>query len=252
MNSNNITSNIINDITLLHGDCLEILDDPKYNKSIDLVLCDIPYGCTASKWDQKLDLKKMWALLDKICKIDTPKIFFCNEPYASELRLSNFKDYRYNIIWVKNQKTGFLSCNKQPLRQHEIINVFYKKNGVYYPQFSIGDPYTVKRTKQGNTYHSHKENLTVNKGSRYPTDVIYFNAPHVKNRYHNTQKPTDLLEYLIKTYSNDNALVLDLTMGSASTAIACMNTKRRFVGVEIEHDIFNIALDRVNKHAVNS
>ena len=217
------------------------------NKTVDLVCVDLPYGQTACKWDSVIDLSKMWDDLKRICKGDCVYVFFCTTKFGNTLINSNPKWFRYDLVWQKSNSVGHLSANKMPLREHEMVYIFYKKWNVYNPQKTKGKPYIVKGSKlknkdvYGQTEVPTHGNIT---GDRYPTSIIKFNNPIKK--LHRTQKPTDMLEWLIKTYSNDNDIVLDFTMGSGSTIEACMNTNRRYIGIEKDKDIYLVAKDRLN------
>ena len=217
------------------------------NKTVDLVCVDLPYGQTACKWDSVIDLSKMWDDLKRICKGNCVYVFFCTTKFGNTLINSNPKWFRYDLVWQKSNSVGHLSANKMPLREHEMVYIFYKKWNVYNPQKTKGKPYIVKGSKlknkdvYGQTEVPTHGNIT---GDRYPTSIIKFNNPIKK--LHRTQKPTDMLEWLIKTYSNDNDIVLDFTMGSGSTIEACMNTNRRYIGIEKDKDIYLVAKDRLN------
>ena len=243
-----------------NADCFDEFKNIKDN-TIDFVCVDLPYGQTHCKWDCVIDLSKMWDELKRICKEETVYVFFCTTKFGNTLINSNKKWFRYDLVWEKSKRAGFLSANKMPLRQHEMIYIFYKKWNVYHPQKTPGIPYKSKKEKKENTgvYGERKkvkkENTGVygehyympsinNKGDRYPTSIIKFDNP--KKSLHKTQKPTDILEWLIKTYSNDNDIVLDFTMGSGSTIEACMNTNRRYIGIEKDKDIYLVAKDRLD------
>lgn len=237
-------------IKLIQGDCLEVLPTLE-EKSIDLVLTDPPYNITQCKWDIMVHLDEMWDCLNQIKKDTTPIILFGNEPYSSKVRLSNIKSYKYDIIWDKIVRTGHLNAKKQPMRQYENIIVFYDKQPTYNPLMWEGEeenhPHKTKN-KTTNVYNAHKEVPTKLTKMKYPTNIIHFNGKAKEcnnlNRVHPTQKPVDLLEYLIKTYSNEGDLILDFTMGSGSTGVACLNTNRNFIGIELDEDYYNIARDR--------
>ena len=229
-----------------NADCFDEFKNIQDNK-IDLVCVDLPYGQTACKWDSVIDLSKMWDELKRICKDECVYIFFCTTKFGHSLISSNKKWFRYDLVWQKQRAVGFLNANKMPLRNHEMIYIFYKKWNVYNPQKTKGKPYKMIRNKKGNIgvygkdYH---RTTIINNGDRYPTSIIKCDLP--KKSIHKTQKPTDILEWLIKTYSNENDIVLDFTMGSGSTIEACINTKRRYIGIEKDNDIFNIAKNRID------
>ena len=237
---------------LYHGDCLEVMDELiEKGVKVDMILCDPPYGSTRCKWDTIIPLDEMWERINKLIKLTGAVLIFGSEPFSSTLRCSNIKNYKYDWIWIKEQGTGVLNAKKQPLRNTELISVFYKKQCTYNPQMTKGYPYAMTRTPKGKHSEIYNEQVdsitTINNGERYPVTTIYFNRElHGHNkRFHPTQKPIDLLEYLIRTYTNENELVLDFTMGSGSTGIACKNLNRDFIGIELDENYFNIAKERI-------
>ena len=221
---------------------------------VDMVLTDIPYGTTACKWDNVIPIEPMWERINKLIKPNGAILLFAQTPFDKVLGTSNLKMLRYEWIWEKEQGTGNLNANKMPLKKHENILVFYKKLPIYNPQFTEGVPYEMKRKYNNNEIFGKTKTkdgyVTKNTGKRYPTSIIKFNR-ELKERYHPTQKPVDLLEYLIKTYTNENEIVLDFTMGSGSTGVACMNTNRKFIGIELDENYFNIAKDRIENSIKN-
>ena len=231
-----------------HADCFDEFKNIQ-DKTVDLVCVDLPFGQTAIGWDSVIDLDKMWGELKRICKDNTVYIFFCTTKFGYSLIHSNPKWFRYDLVWEKSKTVGFLSANKAPLRKHEMIYIFYKKWNIYKPQKTKGVSYKCKREKKENpgVYNGGKYYYRTsidNKGERYPTSIIKFDNP--TKSLHKTQKPTDILEWLIKTYSNENDIVLDFTMGSGSTIEACIKTKRRYIGIEKDKDIYLIAKDRID------
>jgi len=305
-------------IKLYNDDCFNHFKKVKA-KSIDLFILDLPYNQTALKWDKDIiDLDKMWLEIKRIMKPAAVIVMFCTAKFGYRLIHSNPKWFKYDLIWKKSKKVGFLSANKMPLRQHELVYIFKEKQGTYNPQKTEGKPYQIKRDgvcgvyktkrtagenkgdrhptsiieqplhqhesvyifkdKQGTynpqktegkpykrnrkkektVYGSREESNTDNKGDRHPTSIIEeeppentfleFNNP--QNTIHRTQKPVDLLEWLIKTYSNEGETVMDFTMGAGSTGIACMNTKRKFIGIEKDEEIFKLAKNRIDSHQV--
>ena len=307
-------------IQLFNADCLAQL--PKIKEKVDLVVVDLPYAQTACAWDSLIDMKQMWIELKKICKRDCVYVFFCTTKFGYKLIQSNEKWFRYDLVWEKSRKVGFLSANKMPLRKHEMMYIFkekggtynpqktegkpYKapkmiydgkmynngkpynqteinnkgdrhptsilqfpeapeeqeprehemmyvfkeKGGTYNPQKTEGKPYTIEKghIKDGHVYGKKKRSGINNKGDRHPTTIVAFNNP--KKSLHRTQKPVDLCEWLIKSYSNEGDLVLDFTMGSGTTGIACLNTGRRFIGIEKDADIFKLARNRLLKYEI--
>lgn len=231
-------------IQLYNGDCLEIMNDIP-NKSIDLILCDLPYGTTRCKWDSILPFDELWKHYNRIIKDNGAIVLFGAEPFSSALRMSNIDNYKYDFIWEKEQGVNQLNAKRQPLRKHENISVFYKKPPTYNPQMSKGKPYKINRNTTTDLYDKQKPSSCVNYGDRYPTTILKFNR-ELHPRYHPTQKPVALLEYLIKTYTNEGEIVLDNCMGSGSCCIASINTNRRFIGIEKDIKYFNIAQNRIS------
>lgn len=230
-------------IQLYHGDCLDVMKTLTPN-SIDLVLTDPPYGTTQCKWDSVIPFDKMWECLNALTKKTV--VLFGAEPFSSALRMSNVKKYKYDWVWEKPQ-SGFLNAKKMPLKNVECISVF--QNTLWYnPQFVKGTPYIChrKNKKSPPTYGKQRDHSTFSNGDRYPMQILKYG--HDKERFHPTQKPVALLEYLIKTYTNKGDTVLDFTMGSGSTAIACLNTGRNFIGIERDDKYFRIAKERIEKH----
>lgn len=245
------------EIDLRHGDCLEVMKNIP-DKSIDMVLCDLPYGTTCCKWDMVIPFEPLWEQYERICHSTSAIILFACEPFASYLRLSNLKNYRYDWIWDKCHPTGQLNAAKQPLRQYENLCVFYEKQCIYNPVFHknrlkrefVG---TVKKTqKQSEDYgrqYDYNSNIT-SESLAYPRNIIKQTAVIGNSKEkvsHPTQKPVPLLEYLIRTYTNEDELVLDNCMGSGSTGVACINTNRRFIGIEKDDGYFQIAKERIEE-----
>jgi DNA modification methylase len=214
------------------------------DKSIDMILCDLPYGTTRNKWDSVISLNKLWEQYNRIIKDNGAIVLFSQMPFSAELVHSNLKLFKYEWIWQKENGTGFLNAKKMPLKIHENILVFYKKTPTYNPQMRKGfKPYTQKSGRGSNNYGQQVQVITNNEGQRYPIDIIEFKRD--ANKLHPTQKPVALLEYLIKTYTNENDTVLDNCMGSGSTGVACINTNRNFVGIELDETYFKIAKNRI-------
>lgn len=229
-------------------DCFDGLKKIKDN-TVDLFLLDLPYGQTGCKWDKLIDLEKMWKEIKRTMKKEATIVFFTTTKFGFSLIQSNPKWFRYDLVWKKSRKVGFLSANKMPLRQHEMIYVFKEKGGSYNPQKTTGhktrDRSENKRRVINNVYgtvDSSKENNTTDE--RHPTTILEFNNPY--KPIHKTQKPVDLCEWLIKSYSNEGDLVVDFCMGSGSTGEACKNTNRKFVGIEKDEEIFKVASERLN------
>ena len=248
-------------IKLLKGDCLEVMKSIP-DKSIDAIITDPPYGPTACKWDSVIPFDVMWEQLNRIIKSNKAIVLFSSQPFTSALVMSNPKMFKYEWIWEKDNGTNFASVKYQPFRVVENILVFGdfpitytpKETKCFNPQMEIGKPYTCKSGNQTNDSaiirQGSRENmssyLTENKGERYPRNIIKINRD--KNKVHPTQKPIALLEYLIKTYTNENETVLDFTMGSGTTGVACQNTNRNFIGIEMDNNYFEIAEKRIKEN----
>jgi DNA modification methylase len=215
------------------------------NNSIDMILCDLPYGTTQNKWDSIIPLDKLWEQYERIIKDNGAIVLTGSQPFTSILVSSNIKYFKYDLTWDKSQITGFLNSKKMPLRRHEDILVFYKKQPIYNPQFTYGEAYKIKRKHETNNYGKQKENETINTdGKRYPTSIL--NIPQIRQKGgHPTQKPLALFEYLIKTYTNEGDIVLDNCMGSGTTAISAINTNRKFIGFELESEYIEIINQRI-------
>ena len=232
---------------LYNGDCLEIMDRLiEEGVKVDCVITDLPYGITArNKWDNIIPLNIMWEKLNNLVKENGTVALFCSQPFTTKLINSNLNSFKYEWIWEKNNSTGFMNANKIPLRKHENIAIFYKKQCTYNPQGLIPYNKINKRGKVGLNYNDVNSNKYIQKYTNYPTQILKFS--YDKERLHPTQKPVALLEYLTKTYTNENETVLDFTMGSGSTGVACMNTNRKFIGIELDENYFNIAKQRIEE-----
>ena len=231
---------------LQQGDCLELMKDIP-DKSIDLILCDLPYGTTQNKWDSVIPFDKLCAQYNRIIKDHGAILLFSQMPFGANLIMSNPKMFRYEWIWEKDNGTGFLNAKKMPLKKHENILVFYKHLPTYNPQMREGfKPYHKGKSDSSisstTNYNKIKGVVSSSDGTRYPIDMIKFNRDR---GLHPTQKPVALLEYLIKTYTNEGDVVLDNCMGSGSTGVACQNTNREFIGMELDEKYFQIACDRL-------
>lgn len=230
---------------LICGDCLEIMKDIPA-ESIDMILCDLPYGTTKNKWDSIIPLEKLWEQYNRIIKSDGAIVLFSQIPFTIELAKSNIKDLKYEWIWEKEQGTGHLNAKKMPMKAHENILVFYKKLPTYNPQWEYGKPYIATYSTHSSNYGKQKDSVTtISDGRRYPKDIIKIKKAKTDKHLHPTQKPVVLLEYLIKTYTNENETVLDNCMGSGSTGVACKNTNRNFIGIELDEKYYNIAKERI-------
>ena len=239
---------VTNDYSLLFGDCLERMKEIP-SGSVNLVLVDLPYATTQNKWDSMLNLEEMWLQLDRICKPNTAKLMFAQTPFDKILGCSNLKELKYEWIWEKTTATGHLNAKKMPMKAHENILVFYKSLPTYNPQKTVGhkpaNSYT-KHQDDGSNYGETKVGISGGgQTDRYPRSVQVFKTDKQKVSLHPTQKPVALLEYLIKTYTNEGETVLDFTAGSFSTGVACVNTNRKFIGIEMEEKYFDIGVNRM-------
>ena len=242
------------DIKLYNGDCLEVMKDIP-DKSIDMILCDLPYGTTACKWDTIIPFEPLWEQYERIIKDNGVIALFGSEPFSSELRLSNKSDYKYDIYWVKEKPTNFMQVKKRVGKLTENICVFYKKQCTYNPQMvkhngkKVTNKPSEKNAKFKSVVASNSPTLSIkpyeDTGYRYPCDILNINREKLGSTIHPTQKPVALVEYLIKTYTNENELVLDNCMGSGTTGVACVNTNRNFIGIELDETYFNIAKERI-------
>lgn len=236
---------------LVRGDCFDVMDDIE-TESVDLILCDLPYGTTACKWDSMLNLDLLWKQYNRIVKSNGVIVLFSAQPFTTKLISSNIKNYKYSWYWMKNISTGFTFAKYQPMRKIEEINIFYKKRPLYIPQglVKLDKPKVHKRkmpSREGiyDFNNSLCEKKYVQKYSNYPNNVLMFDKE--VNCIHPTQKPIKLLEYLIKTYTKENMVVLDNCMGSGSTGVACANTKRKFIGIEKDKEYYRLAEIRISK-----
>ena len=245
-------------IKLYKGDCLEVMKTIE-SGSIDAIITDPPYGTTACKWDSVIDFELMWEQLNRVIKPNGAIVLFGSEPFSSALRMSNIKNYKYDWIWDKVQGSGMTISKIQPMKSHEIISIFSNGKTKY-------NPIMVKREKELNTKNWKMSKLNSDNGNfssksvketqkiykeKYPTTILQYHksAKECNNtkRKHPTQKPVALMEYLIKTYTNEGETVLDFTMGSGTTGVACKNTNRNFIGIEQDENYFNIAEKRIKE-----
>lgn len=225
-------------------DCLEAMKNIP-DRSIDCIITDPPYWTTACKWDTVIPFDLMWEQLKRIIKPNGAIVLFGSEPFSSALRMSNIKQYKYDWIWVKEQWTGFLNAKKQPLRNNETISIFYWEQCTYNPQMRLWfKPYKCKSWRQTENYWDQVQVVTESSWERYPFNTLEFSRD--KWKIHPTQKPVALIEYLIKTYTNENETVLDFTAGSFTTAVACENTNRKWICIEKDEGYYNIGINRLN------
>ena len=239
---------------LLHGDCLKLLGGVP-DGSVDLILADLPYGVTANKWDSVIPMEQLFDHYQRIIKDHGAVLLFGMGKFGAQLIMNAPKKlpYRYDWIWEKTRPAGFLSSHHMPLRAHENVYVFYKRLPAYHPQMRLGfKPYVNKcRNTSSTNYHntSGVYPSRISHGERFPIDVIKFNNRNNKSA-HPTQKPVELLEYLIKTYTDEGMTVLDNTMGSGSTGVAAVGLKRNFIGMELEDKYFKIAKRRIEEISI--
>ncbi len=245
---------------IYNEDCLVAMKEiPDY--SIDAIITDPPYGTTDCKWDSVIDFELMWEQLNRIIKPNGATVLFGSEPFSSALRMSNIKNYKYDWIWIKNRPTGTMLAKRQPMRNVENILVFYKSQPKYNRQMIKRTPEEFKKSyRKNNSESKNGEQMTYRKTPlirqskdrqwyKPPIQTLYYNSDSKRNgKSHPTQKPVALMEYLIKTYTNENETVLDFTMGSGTTGVACLNTNRKFIGIENNKEYFEAAVKRIQQH----
>ena len=248
----------MSNINLYQGDCLEVMKEIK-DKSIDMILCDLPYGTTKCSWDIVIPFDKLWFQYERIIKENGAIVLFGKQPFTTDLINSNRKLYKYELIWERDKPTDFALANKKPMCYHENIEVFYKKQPVYNKQmveregkgiwrykFDIShDNRTIHGTDRKYAGKKEKENYDIK--LKNPKSILYYDTGKRQQLFHPTQKPLELLEWLIKTFSNENDIVLDNCMGSGTTGVACKNLNRNFIGIELDEKYFNIAKERIDK-----
>jgi site-specific DNA-methyltransferase (adenine-specific) len=231
--------------SLLLGNCLERMKEIP-DGSVDMVMCDLPYGTTQNKWDSVIPLEPLWAAYRRVCKPSAAIVLTAADPFSSVLVSSNMEAWRQTLVWEKNCASNFLNAKKQHLQIHENVILFAQEKATYNPQMSAGKPYKVKRSGKddsGDCYGAIKQRTdTENSGERYPQSVLRFPR---ETGLHPTQKPVALMEYLIRTYTNEGEVVLDNTMGSGTTGVACVKSNRRFIGIERDPEYFKIATERI-------
>jgi DNA modification methylase len=239
---------------IYHMDCLEGMKLIP-NKSIDMILCDLPYGTTQNKWDTPVNFENLWSEYRRIIKSNGVIALTSHGIFTAKSILSNESMFKYKITWVKSKSTNFLNAKKQPLRKHEDICIFYAKQPTYNPQMMLGTPYNkgVRKDRQTGSYGEFKPVQVQSYGERYPVDVVYFKTAESEGKVlHPTQKPVALFEYLIKTYTNEGEIVLDNCIGSGTTAIAALKSNRKFIGFEIEEKYIEIANERIKNLIIES
>lgn len=239
-------------VKLRKGDCIELMKDIP-DGSIDMILCDLPYGTTACKWDTIIPFEPLWEQYKRIIKDNGAIVLFSDEPFTSQLVNSNIKDFRYKWIWNKTRGSNFQNARFMPMKCHEEICVFYKKKPVYNPQYWYSSSYKTTERKRNKQIEGLAGGSAANvctatiseDGRRYPLSILTYARDG--KRIHPTQKPVALLEYLVKTYTNEGEVVLDNCMGSGSTGVACLRTNRKFIGIELEQKYYDIAKERIKK-----
>ena len=241
-------------IKLYNNDCIEVMKQLiSEGVTVDCIITDLPYGTTPCPWDVVIPFEDMWECINKIIKPNGAIVLFGQEPFSSLLRISNIKNYKYDWIWKKERLTNVFQVKRRPGKVVENISVFYKKQPTYHPQKTkhngplrtnkIGDNagFSITQTGGGTKPIEYNDD-----GTRYPLQIIEFNRDSMyEEKYHPTQKPIELLEYLIKTYTNEGETVLDFTMGSGSTGVACKNLNRKFIGIELNEEYYNISNKRI-------
>jgi len=235
--------------SLFFGCCLDVMKGIE-SGSVDMVCADLPYGTTSCKWDSVIPLDALWAEYKRVCKPDAAIVLTACQPFTAALVMSNPKMFRHEDVWKKSRPTGHLDANRRPMRAHESILVFSATPRFQYnPQMRTGTPNHVSgrsRVKGTGTYGAAGAVVEQKTDVKYPISVIEFDSVSPTGRLHNTQKPVELMEYLIRTYSNEGQTVLDNSMGSGTTGLACANTGRRFIGIEKDADFFRVASERIS------
>lgn len=237
----------MDDVQMMLGDCLDKMSQIA-DGSVDMILCDLPYGTTANAWDAKIPLAPLWAQYRRLVKTGGAVLLFAQQPFAAELIQSNRKWFRYEWIWQKSNATGFYNARKMPMKAHELILVFYQRLPTYHPQMRTGfRPYRCRQSSGSANYHNiGRDIVTTNQdGTRYPIDIVKFASTPKRPGMHPTEKPVDLLRYLIRTYTDEGEVILDNCMGSGSTGVAAVLEGRKFIGIERNAQYFAIANDRV-------
>lgn len=235
-------------ISLMLGDCLERMKEIP-SGSIDMVLADPPYGTTACKWDSVIDLPLMWEQLNRVIKPNGAIVLTATQPFTSALVASNLNMFRYDWVWDKPAGTGFFNAKKMPIRSHETILVFYSKLPTYNPQKTTGHPRKTAKKKvvRSEVYGKDISLPYYDSTERFPRSVQTFSSDKRFSNHHPTQKPLALMEYLIKTYTNEGDTVLDFTAGSFTTGVACINLNRKFIGIELDGSYFDIGVNRIKE-----
>ena len=229
------------------GDCLELIPKHVEDKSIDMIFCDLPYGTTQNKWDSVIDLDKLWTEYKRVIKDRGAIVLFAQTPFDKVLGASNLKMLKYEWIWEKFRATGNLNAKKMPMKKHENILVFYKKAPIYYPQglIKLDNPRTEKLRKSNSSNYGLRDRDWVQEYTNYPKSILSVKEEHNVGRLHPTQKPLSLIEYMIKTYTNEGDLILDNTCGSGTTGLGAKNLNRNYIMMEQDPKYYEIACKRV-------
>ena len=239
-----------NNITLYHGDCL-IEMNKIADKSVDMICTDLPYGTTSCHWDSVIPFDKLWKQYERVIKDNGAIVLTASQPFTSALIMSNLKMFKYNWVWEKSKATGFLNSKKRPLVAHEDIVIFCKMPSLYSPQMTEGQNYNKgirKQQTENDVYGKFNQVEIKSNGARFPRSVQYFKTAESEGEtFHKTQKPVALMEYLIKTYTNEGEMVLDNCFGSCSTGVAAVNLNRKFIGIERDEKYFEIGKERILK-----
>lgn len=239
---------------LLHGDCLEVMENlAQKGVKVDAIITDPPYGMTACDWDKIVSTKKMWDLFKKLRKKSANIVMFGKQPFTTLLNHSNIEEYRYEIIWQKQQSTNPMCAKKRIMPIHENISIFYDQFGTYNPQMRMGfenySSFQSSDKKTGEIYNSKSVHRNCSDGSRYPISVV--NYPNIRGGLHPTQKPLKLIEWLVQTYTNEGEIVLDPFLGSGTTGLACKKLNRKFIGIEKDFDYWKASCKRLEDHKKN-
>jgi len=237
----------MNKVTLMLGDCLERMNEIPDN-SVDMVLADPPYGTTQCKWDSVIDLGLMWKELKRVIKPNGAIVMTAAQPFTTTLISSNMKMFKYTWVWEKPSAKGHFNAKKRPMVAHEDVCVFYNKQPTYNPQMTHGHERKVatkRKELNSDVYGDNTKDATYDSTSRYPRSVQLIKQDTQKSSLHPTQKPVALMEYLVKTYTDEEDVVLDFTMGAGTTGVACKILNRKFIGIELDETYFNIATDRI-------
>lgn len=237
------------DVTLYNGDCLIEMNKIK-DKSVDMILADLPYGTTQAKFDTVIPFEPLWEQYHRVIKDNGTIVLFGAEPFSSYLRLSNIQEYKYDWVWDKIKGTGFLNAKKQPMRCNELISVFYKNQCTYNPQMTHGYKRKVsfrRAEHQTEVYGKMNKDNLYDSTDRYPRSILEFSTDTQNSSLHPTQKPLKLLSYLIRTYTNEGETVLDNCFGSGSCGVACCATNRNFIGIELDKEYFEIGKKRIEE-----